>query len=377
MGAANRFRFPKQRTTFLYAIAATILVGAITLVAIHAHRLSLQLHAEASAAAWRTARERGWFMGTGDLFQYRSISPDPPDATYNETFGQLISGKGVQPDPTPCLRSRRLKEHRRLAKEILQYWDNLAAEESIPYMLTYGSVIAYARNKDFIPWDHDVDVMMPSWSYARLLQRATPWPIYAPETPTNFSLILLPPQDQAMQPHRRTWTDCNRNKWYRTLDVCGFRVLLGRVSHGDMYMDLYAADHLPEMGIAVLRENKVVVAPPEIFFPRRVCTFMGVSTYCPNDYRGFVLKYYGAGAPSHLIPDHACRHGEFVHKKLSPNPPDVETTDLIPEYTYEDFCRIYPLDPELYTDCRFASKWNAPPPPFIRPRRKKGLRASV
>lgn len=43
---------------------------------------------------------------------------------------------------------------------MLEYFDRFCRENDIPYFLSYGTLLGAVRNKGYIPWDDDVDVMV-------------------------------------------------------------------------------------------------------------------------------------------------------------------------------------------------------------------------
>ena len=55
---------------------------------------------------------------------------------------------------------------------ILEYVDQICREEGITYWLSGGTLLGAVRHKGFIPWDDDVDLMMPRPEYERFLQLA-------------------------------------------------------------------------------------------------------------------------------------------------------------------------------------------------------------
>lgn len=56
------------------------------------------------------------------------------------------------------------------AFEVLRFIDKLCTEQQLTYFLMYGSLIGAIRDKGIIPWDDDIDVMMPRPDYDRLVR---------------------------------------------------------------------------------------------------------------------------------------------------------------------------------------------------------------
>ena len=54
--------------------------------------------------------------------------------------------------------------------EILKRIDEICEQLNLKYCLAYGTLIGAARHKGFIPWDDDVDIMMPRKDYDSLVQ---------------------------------------------------------------------------------------------------------------------------------------------------------------------------------------------------------------
>ena len=62
------------------------------------------------------------------------------------------------------------KRWNRTLLEILKYYINICEENNLTYFLAYGSAIGVARHQGFIPWDDDIDVIMPRPDYERFIQ---------------------------------------------------------------------------------------------------------------------------------------------------------------------------------------------------------------
>lgn len=62
-----------------------------------------------------------------------------------------------------------LKEKQACLLEILVFVDKLFRKNNLNYSLAYGTLIGAARHKGFIPWDDDLDIVMPYNDYIKML----------------------------------------------------------------------------------------------------------------------------------------------------------------------------------------------------------------
>lgn len=63
-----------------------------------------------------------------------------------------------------------LDELKKIEFDILKHFDVFCKEHNIRYYLAYGTLLGAIRYKKFIPWDDDVDVLVPREDYERLLK---------------------------------------------------------------------------------------------------------------------------------------------------------------------------------------------------------------
>ena len=67
---------------------------------------------------------------------------------------------------------RTLQQH---LLEILKTIDKVCREHNLRYCLAAGTMLGAVRHKGFIPWDDDVDIIMPRIDYDILIQHCQEW----------------------------------------------------------------------------------------------------------------------------------------------------------------------------------------------------------
>lgn len=85
-----------------------------------------------------------------------------------------------------------LAEIREVQLGVLARFDRLCRAGGLTYYLAYGTLLGAVRHGGYIPWDDDVDVMMPRADYDRLAG------VFATAAPVNLSLGS--PQTQTVWP---------------------------------------------------------------------------------------------------------------------------------------------------------------------------------
>ncbi len=63
-----------------------------------------------------------------------------------------------------------LNEIKEIELNILKYFVDICNRYNLNYSLAYGSLLGAVRHKGFIPWDDDIDVMMPRADFFKLLK---------------------------------------------------------------------------------------------------------------------------------------------------------------------------------------------------------------
>ncbi len=68
------------------------------------------------------------------------------------------------------MRKLSLEEIKQLQLDILDTFDVFCKEHDLRYQLAYGTLIGAVRHKGYIPWDDDIDLVMPIEDYRRMAE---------------------------------------------------------------------------------------------------------------------------------------------------------------------------------------------------------------
>ena len=67
------------------------------------------------------------------------------------------------------------REVQKVEVALLEEFADICEAHGLKYYLAYGTLIGAARHEGFIPWDDDVDVMMPREDFEKLLSHFDQW----------------------------------------------------------------------------------------------------------------------------------------------------------------------------------------------------------
>ena len=67
------------------------------------------------------------------------------------------------------MRKVTLEEYKTIILGVLEEIDHICRQEGFTYMLGCGTLLGAVRHQGFIPWDDDIDIMMPRQDYYRLM----------------------------------------------------------------------------------------------------------------------------------------------------------------------------------------------------------------
>ena len=59
------------------------------------------------------------------------------------------------------MRKLTVEEYKACVLNVLEKIDYVCRENGYTYMICYGTLLGAVRHKGFIPWDDDIDIVMP------------------------------------------------------------------------------------------------------------------------------------------------------------------------------------------------------------------------
>lgn len=63
-----------------------------------------------------------------------------------------------------------IEELKKIQLDLLDEFDDYCVRNGLTYYLAYGTLIGAVRHKGYIPWDDDIDVIMPRTDYEKLIE---------------------------------------------------------------------------------------------------------------------------------------------------------------------------------------------------------------
>lgn len=135
-----------------------------------------------------------------------------------------------------------VRDIQRLSLEILAAVDKICQNNGINYSLGYGTLIGAVRHKGCIPWDDDIDIIIPRPDYNKFLEifsREAPasLKVFAPELGNNYFCITRVCE----------MAETRVRKYYQWSD-----------EETGVWIDVFPIDGVPEAGTGAVRDLTAV-----------------------------------------------------------------------------------------------------------------------
>ena len=89
-----------------------------------------------------------------------------------------------------CVEYTKGNKQKKTLTKLLERWTLISEWHGIPYFLVYGSLIGAVRNADFIPWDHDMDILVDE-TYYEILRGIDNFRNFVPSaSDLNYHLVV-------------------------------------------------------------------------------------------------------------------------------------------------------------------------------------------
>lgn len=120
------------------------------------------------------------------------------------------------------------EEIKKIEFDILFQFHNYCIENDIYYTLAGGTLLGAIRHKGFIPWDDDIDVMLPRLEYNKLLKKLI-------EKPISEDISLIGPG------HKNYYYPFAKLQNHKTVAK-----MEDNLSEHGVWIDIFPLDNLPE-----------------------------------------------------------------------------------------------------------------------------------
>ena len=125
---------------------------------------------------------------------------------------------------------------------MLEWFEDLSTTYNINYSLAYGTLLGYIRNKNYIPYDGDADLLIGKEDAIKIINLINNDTIIynseIKELKYNKIYIIINKDHNEKMNHRNRF-NCNGKKVDSQIDACSFNGLFGRIIYNNAWVDLY------------------------------------------------------------------------------------------------------------------------------------------
>lgn len=123
-------------------------------------------------------------------------------------------------------------------QSILDEIDKVCRENNLRYSLAYGTLLGAVRHGGFIPWDDDIDIMMPREDYEKLLEI---WPDVANE-------VFILQDENSVEGYENNFAKIRKDH----TTFLQFESERKSARHKGFFVDVFPADRRPSRKVARL-----------------------------------------------------------------------------------------------------------------------------
>lgn len=130
-------------------------------------------------------------------------------------------------------------EKKSILVEILGKLDSYFEKNNIKYFLAYGTLIGAVRHKGFIPWDDDIDLLLPRESFIRFIHLCED----EKEIMREMNLEIVPYGQ-------------NKKDYYKRFKIADTRTVMEEFGEkrSAVFIDIFPLDCFPEMPVEKLKK---------------------------------------------------------------------------------------------------------------------------
>ncbi len=133
------------------------------------------------------------------------------------------------------------EEKKSVLLEILEKLDKLFTENNITYFLAYGTLLGAVRHKGFIPWDDDIDLLLPRESFIRFIH-------ICEEQKDKLREMNLEIVEYGV----------NKKDYYKRFKIADTRTVMEEFGEerSAVFIDIFPLDCFPEMSVERLKKMR-------------------------------------------------------------------------------------------------------------------------